>query len=139
MLNTEWDIKSFIIMTHRTIGWNFEFKHVHSHQDDSVALEDLPLEVRLNVEADWLATDYLSTSEYQGRASLFPSAKYQLLLQGATVHRKLPNAIQYQADIGPLHKYLREPNSWSQETLETIHWWTAHGSAHSHHRAQQCF
>jgi hypothetical protein len=93
MLCTEWDIKSVIITAHRAIGWTFEFKHIHSHQDDSVALEDLTHEVRLNVEANRLATDYLSTSKYLGWASLLLSAKCQLLIQGATLSSKLPNAI----------------------------------------------
>jgi hypothetical protein len=135
---SEWDIESVIIDTHRAIGWKFAFEHIHSHQDDSIATVDLPLEVQLNVEADQLATAFLDSSQYQGRASLFPSAKCQLLINDNTVSHKLPNAIQYQAGIGPLKTYLKARNNWSDETLESISW-TAHGSAHLYHQAHHSF
>jgi hypothetical protein len=38
--------------TYRTLGWTFQFEHVKSHQDNTVPLADLPLEVQLHVEAD---------------------------------------------------------------------------------------
>jgi hypothetical protein len=129
-LRAEWDIESVILDVHRRIGWKFEFKHVNSHQDDSIPLRDLPLDVQLNVEADRLATDYLETSQSAGRASLFPTAKCQLLIDDETVSRKLPLAIRFQAGKGPLLEYIMNRNSWSQETLQSINW-PAHGSAHS--------
>jgi hypothetical protein len=45
------------------MGWTFSFEHVKSHQVNSIATENLPLEIQLNVEADHLATEYLATSD----------------------------------------------------------------------------
>jgi hypothetical protein len=127
-----------ILSTYRSLGWVFTFEHVKSHQDDSIQIEDLPLAVRLNVEADRLATEYLETSEYQGHAPLFPSAKCQLVIDGDTISRKMPNAIRFKAGAGPLQDYLRTRNSWTQDVLDSIAW-PAHGAAHSYHQQQKCF
>ena len=94
-LRAEWDLESLILTMYRALGIQFLFTHVKSHQDDSIPVASLPLEVRLNVEADRLATEYLATSHSQGRATLFPSAKCQLLVDGATVSRKLPNGLAH--------------------------------------------
>jgi hypothetical protein len=137
-LSSEWDVKPVILETYRALGWKFAFQHVRSHQDDSVSAATLPLDVQLNIEADRLATDYLSTSEYAGNASLFPSAKCQLLINGDTISRQLPRAIRFQAGALPLQNYLKERNHWSQPTIDSVNW-PAHGAAHSFHREQRCF
>jgi hypothetical protein len=83
-LRAEWDIELVILKTYREIGWNFQFTHVKSHQDKDIPTASLPLEVQLNVEADRLAAAYLAGSTYQGRASLFPSAKCQFIIDNDT-------------------------------------------------------
>jgi hypothetical protein len=117
-LRAKWDIESLILDFYRQLGWQFQFTHVRSHQDDSIPLCNLPMEAQQNVEADRLATEFLTVAKYAGRASLFPSAKCQLLIDGATVSQKLPMAIHFQVGKEPLQSYLRQRNTWSQETLE---------------------
>jgi hypothetical protein len=92
MLWSKWDIKLVIRDAYHDLGWIFAFEHVKSHQDNSIPVENLPLEVQLNAEADHLATSYLANSKHQGRVSLFMSAKGQLLINGATMSHKLQNA-----------------------------------------------
>jgi hypothetical protein len=106
-LQAEWDIESVIIETYCALGWKFAFQHVKSHQDKSIPVANLPLEVELNVEADRLARAFLNDSKFQGHASLFPSAKCQLLLNRGTVSRKLPKALCFHAGVGPLQTYLK--------------------------------
>jgi hypothetical protein len=139
-LRSEWDIESLIIETYRSLGWHFDFEHVYSHQDKTIAIQALPLQVQLNVEADRLASEYLEQEEsiHQGRASLFPSAKCQLILDGASVTRKLPQAIRFQAGAAPMREYLMKRNHWDRATLDSISW-EAHGASHSYHRGQRVF
>jgi hypothetical protein len=105
---------------HHALGWNFTFEHIKIHQDSSVQLADLPIKVQLNVEANQLARDFLATSEYQEHASQFPSTKCQLVIEGDTISRKVPNTIFFQAGVGPLHGYLPMHNFCTQETLDSI-------------------
>jgi hypothetical protein len=54
----------------------FEYVHLKSHQDDSTPVHGLSLEVRLNIEADRLATEYMTEDkERRPTVALFPSAK----------------------------------------------------------------
>ena len=96
------------------------------------------MEVQLNVEADRLASEYLSDSIPQSKALLFPSAKCQLVIDGNTISRKIPHAIRFHAGAGPLRIYLMQRNNWTEAVLDSIDW-QAHGTAHSHHRKHQGF
>jgi hypothetical protein len=97
------------------------------------------LESRLNVEADRLATKYMKEDlTRRPRVALFPSAKAQLIIQNASVTRKIPQAIRYAVGSKDIQSYLMERNMWSRITIEDIHW-DAHGASHSHHRPQRCF
>jgi hypothetical protein len=137
-LHSEWDIESLILTTYRSLGRHFTFEHVYSHQDKTIAVEDLPLPVQLNVEADRITTEYLEHEDsiHQGRASLFLSAKCQLLLNGDSVTRKLPQAIRFQAGASPMRAYLMKHNHWDLTTLDSISW-EAHGASHSYHCGQR--
>jgi hypothetical protein len=125
-LQSKWDIESIIIAMYQKLGWMFAFEYVKGHQDNSIEIKNLPLDVQLNVEADQLATEYLATSQYQGRVSLFLSVD--------TISCKLQNAIRYQAGLGPTQTYVMARNTWSDQTMRSIDW-QAHGTAHLHHNA----
>jgi exonuclease III len=138
-LRAEWDVESVILDMYRELGLHFNFKHVKSHQDDDTPSSNLSLECRLNVEADRLATEYMQEDHTRRPiVALFPSAKAQLLIQGASVTRKIPQAIRFAAGCKDIQQYLRERNTWSENTLDDINW-DAHGSSHSHHRPHRCY
>jgi hypothetical protein len=126
-----------ILTMHRAIGWKFTFQNVKSNQDISIPMANLPLEVQFNMEADRLATTYLEI-DTQGRTSLFPLTKCQILIDRLTVLRKLQHTIHYQAGAGPIQEYMMVHNSWTKETIESIDWYT-HGAGHSHHHEQRCY
>lgn len=138
-LRAEWDIESVILQLYTELSIKFSFLHVHSHQDDKVSAASLPLEVQLNIEADKLATAYMQEDTTRRPiAALFPSAKAQLIIKGKSVTRKLPFAIRYEAGSIGIRTYLKDRNSWTERTLDDIHW-DSHGSSHSFHRPQRCF
>jgi hypothetical protein len=60
-LRAEWDIESVILSTYRDLAMQFSFLHVYSHQDDDAPAETLPLETRLNIEADWRQNTWFKT------------------------------------------------------------------------------
>ena len=137
-LRPEWDLESVITDTYKQLGIDFEFMHVKSHQDDDGPVADLTLEAQLNVQADTLATAALQEASTHRKVALFPTAKCQLILAGASITRRIPQAIRFQAGAKDIQEYLRERNKWTQDTLDEIDW-TAHGAAHSHHRSHRCF
>jgi hypothetical protein len=107
---------------HRELNMTFVYTHVMSHQDDDTETANLSLESRLNVEADCLATEYMQ-EDLQRRpvVALFPSAKAQLIIDNASVTRKIPQSIRYAAGSAEIRKYLQERNPWTESILDNIH------------------
>jgi hypothetical protein len=126
--------------TYRELDMKFIFHHVKSHQDDDTPTDHLTLESRLNVEADRLATEYMQEDQTRRPiVTLFPTAKAQLIMKGASVTRKIPQAIRFAAGSILIQKYLVERNAaWTTNILNDIHW-DAHGDSHSHHRSHRCY
>jgi hypothetical protein len=138
-LRSEWDIESVILDTYKALNIHFVFVHVKSHQDDDTPAANLSLASRLNVKADRLATEYMKEDPIRRPiAALFPSAKAQLIIQSASVTRKIPQSIQMEAGSKGIREYLLERNNWTNSTFDDINW-DAHGASHAHHRPYQCF
>ena len=138
-LRAEWDIESVILKLYQELEINFTFMHVKSHQDDETPTANLSLESRLNVETDRLATAYMQEDlTRRPVVALFPTAKVQLIIQEASVTRRIPQAIRLAAGMKDMEEYLLDRNSWTKQTFDDIHW-EAHGAGHSHHRPQRCY
>jgi exonuclease III len=138
-LRAEWDIESVILSTYKELSLNFSFVHVKSHQDDGALVANLSLELRLNVEADCLATEYMSEDKTRRPiVELFPTAKAQLIIKTTSVTRKLPQAIRFAAGSIGIRAYLKERNLWTEATLDGINW-EAHGASHNYHRPMRCY
>ena len=137
-LRAERDLESVILDGYTKLGIPFTFLHVKSHQDEDGPVSDLTLEAQLNVQADSLATEALKDAPTYRAVALFPTAICQLIVGGASVTRKIPQAIRFQAGFQNIRTYLLERNRWSPATFEEIDW-TSHGAAHSHHRDQRCY
>jgi hypothetical protein len=120
------------------LGVHFTFLHVKSHQDDDGPVAGLTLEARLNVQADTLATAALFDAPTVPKVALFPTAQCQLIIDGKSITRKIPQAIRHQAGLNDIQTYLMERNNWSEDTFSEVDW-EAHGKAHSHHREQRCY
>jgi hypothetical protein len=138
-LRSEWDIESVILDTYKELGLQFTFLHVKSHQDDDGPVSGLSLEAQLNVEADLLATEYLKeTDTNRPIALLFPTAKCQLIINGKSITRKIPECIRFEAGSIGIRSYLMNRNLWNEQTLDDINW-DAHGAGHSSHRSHRCY
>jgi hypothetical protein len=129
-----------MLATYRELDMKFIFHHVKSHQDDDTPTDHLTLESRLNLEADRLATEYMQEDQTRRPiVALFPTAKAQLIIKGASVTRKIPQAIRFAAGSILIRKYLVERNAaWTTSIFDDIHW-DAHGDSHSHHRSHRCY
>jgi hypothetical protein len=137
-LRAEWDLELVIVNSYSQLGIPFTWMHVKSHQDNDGPIAGLSLEARLNVQADALATAALTEAPTIPKVALFPTARCQLILDGRSITRKIPQAIRHQAGLGDLQTYLMEQNNWTLNTFHEINW-EAHGKAHSHHRDQRCY
>jgi hypothetical protein len=138
-LRAEWDIESVILEQLTELNMKFIFFHVHSHQDDEIPLANLSLESRLNVEADRLATEYMQEDHIRRpQVALFPSAKAQLLINDVSITRKIPQSIRFAAGLGPIKKYLKTCNTWTDQILDKVDW-EAHGNSRSSHRSHRCY
>jgi hypothetical protein len=138
-LRAEWDIESVFLEQHHKMDFQFIFKHVKSQQDDDADLASLTLESQLNVKADKLATAFMVEDKTRRQtATLFPSARAQLIIKDVSVTRKIPQAIRFATGSQEIRKYLMNCNTWSKQTLDDINW-EAHGSSHSSLRPHKCF
>jgi hypothetical protein len=85
-LGAEWDVESVILTIYKELGIQFDFVHVKSHQDDETLVTRLSLDLRLNVEADRLATKYMKEdTQRRPLVDLFPSAQAQLIIKQSLV------------------------------------------------------
>jgi hypothetical protein len=97
-LRAEWDIESVILMLYKELNIHLIFKHVKIYQDHNAPAEGLSVESCLNIEANRLATEYMQEDKTrQLIVALFPSAKAHLIINDATVTRKIPQAIRFKA------------------------------------------
>jgi hypothetical protein len=99
----------------------------------------LSLEIRLNVEVNQLASDFLQQNEpRQQIALLFPSGKCQLIINKKLVTQKIPQSIQFEAGSIEIHSYIMQQNLWNKQTVDNINW-DAHRASYSYHFPQQCY
>jgi hypothetical protein len=137
---TKCNTTELVILTeYKALGIRFIFQHVKSHQDDNKALQTITLKLRLNIEADKLATEYMVEDKVrQPTVSLFPTAQAQLIMNETSITRKLPNAIRFAAGSKDIRIYLMKQNVWTLglNTLDSVNW-EAHVTSHSYHRPHQ--
>ena len=57
-LSSEYDVTEQIYLSHQAYGIKASFHHVYGHQDDKIEYKDLPIESKLNCDADQLAGEY---------------------------------------------------------------------------------
>jgi hypothetical protein len=69
---------------------------------------------------------------------LFPSDKAQVVIQGALVTRRLPQAIRYASGSFEIRQYLMTSNLWTEKIIDNINW-DAHGASHLYHWWQRCY
>ena len=131
-LEPEWDVINEIQHSLASLTKPPTFQYVKAHQDDKVALKDLPLSAQLNVRADGLATDILlgtaSFPEDESTTTLLPHAGAQLHLSTGTVTGNLKRPLT-NASRGPhLLDYIIAKNKWDPTTVDLVDW-ESHGIA----------
>jgi hypothetical protein len=92
------------------------------------------------MQANVLATAALQEAPtHTTRVALFPTAKCQLILDGISITRKIPQAVVcYQAGLNDIRMYLMERNKWMAATFSKIDG-MAHGASHLNHQEQRCY
>ncbi len=100
-------------------------KHVYGHQDRDLTYDELPLDAKMNTEADALATkehDEFSTTLH--RVPFDPESKVMLSIDGTTVTRRLESTIRTTARLPSLINYYLERLHWDQFTFHSVDWAT---------------
>ena len=127
-LQPEWDLLQEIWHTIRT--WDsFAVVHVKGHQDRHRRYQDLDLHAQLNVDADFLAAQYLREHpQPKPNVLLFPHTHAQFHIQDTTITSRYSLRIR-NADSDPTTiEYLKQRYKWTDEIFLRVNW-TVHGKA----------
>jgi len=125
-MNPDWDLLeeidqclSALCLHEPKVDW------VKGHQDRYADnQEDLPTESRFNIRADALANQYLANhpSFRQFQASLQPSTRCHLDINGVTVTSNVKKHLQRALSERPYHDYLCRRHQWTVSTKEDVDW-----------------
>jgi exonuclease III len=105
-----------------------DLQHVYGHQDSELDYDDLPLDAKMNIEADSLATMELkeySTPMYS--VPFNPESRVMLSLSGITVTRRLETTIRTKARLPALIEYYHDRLNWDKRTYHAVDWETFGG------------
>ena len=132
-LSSEWDIIAEIRQTLRQLQPLHpipKIRHVKGHQDDNKPYEELDLSAQLNVDADKLADDWLTSHpEFDhGKAPLLPTSGCHINLPYGTITHNLKHELKLARSVPDHTNYLMEKYSWEQSTFDDIDW-VCHGRA----------
>lgn len=90
-ITSEWDFIHPITMTLKSLSSQFSVAHVKGHQDNDKPSEQLSLQAQLNVRADTLAEEYMSsTTTMMDSGILIPMSQVQLCLSEVEITHHYP-------------------------------------------------
>ena len=98
--------------------------HIKGHQDKKKSYNDLNLPAQLNVDADKLADQYITThhnTNYR-EVPILPTCGAQLHLPEGTATHKYKRELWLARTTGPLQQKLMQRNNWTEDTFEDIDW-----------------
>jgi hypothetical protein len=128
-LDAHWDVVNAIVTTLQKMQIQHSFQHVKGHQDNKTKYGDLPLDAKLNVDADAEAGEYrFNHPEPRPRVPRLPSNPAQLHIRGITVSSHYRTKIEKASSIHQLRAYIQEKNNWTHTEMDYINW-AAHGKA----------
>ena len=124
----EWDILIEIQEAKKKLP-QIRLEYVKGHQDRNKPFASLPLLAQLNVEADKMAGKYHELNQPQVKHVIMsPRARVHVESEKGTVTSNYEEVIRQEVGTPPSMTWMRERNSWEQETANQINW-SAHGKA----------
>jgi hypothetical protein len=128
-LATDRDVVNEIVTTLKKMSIEHSFQHVKGHQYDKIAYTELPLNAKLNVNADAEAGEYrYYHPEPRRRVPWLPSNSAQLHIRGIKVSSHYQTKIEKASSIHQLGAYIQDKNNWTYVEMDYINW-AAHGKA----------
>ncbi len=122
-LDADWDVVNEIVTTLQKMPIQHSFQHVKGHQDDKTEYADLPLNAKLNVDADAEAGEYrYNYPESRPRVPRLPSNPAQLHIRGITVSSHYRTEIEKASSLHQLRAYIQEKNKWTQTEMDYLNW-----------------
>jgi hypothetical protein len=118
LVHIEWLVRQLTV-------WDIKVEWVKAHQDANVDRETLPLNARINILADKLATSYRTTVKAPGKqpraqASFFPAAKVSLLVNGRRVTSQYGESIRFHVNGTTMRKFLQDTRQWDNSICNII-------------------
>ena len=134
-LVSDWDLLEEIYQTYQAININdHRYEWVRGHQDSLSPKAILSVEAQFNVQADHLASYFLSmvTSKPQPFTPLMRHTRCILQCATNTIHGKYVATLRKSASTPPFREYLLEKHQWSNEVYEDIDWKSFHIAARNY-------
>ena len=117
------DIEFAIHNTIPLITTQFNPHHLHSHQADSAALDQLPIHIRLNRMADKLAQQHNNTLQTPTTVTpLITLARCQLHIRGQTITRSIPRSLQESFTRSTSISHIRQRFRLHHTCIQSIAW-----------------
>jgi hypothetical protein len=108
-------------LAHSLLPDTANISHVHSHQDDDKAWEELSFPAQLNIIADEQATHQQDLMD--GPATMVTNiARAQLRIQNMAVTRDSQWLLLHAAGKIPIQQYYSEKYGWTPTTFKSISW-----------------
>ena len=102
---------------------NVTLQHVHGHQDDDIAYDDLPFEAQLNVDCDVAAGTCASTmTPADAPPTPVRGSRAMLYLGNDMVTTEMEEQIQYKAHSNALRSYTIGKFEWTQTQYDSVNW-----------------
>ncbi|KAL7523045.1 hypothetical protein ACHAWF_000338, partial [Thalassiosira exigua] len=102
---------------------NVTLQHVHGHQDDDIAYDDLPFEAQLNVDCDEAAGICASTmTPADAPPTPVRGSRAMLYLGNDMVTTDMEEQIQYKAHADALRSYTIAKFEWTQVQYDSVNW-----------------
>ena len=130
--SADWDVLQQCKDGLRNLPDQCQLQHIHSHQDEKKAYEDLSFEVQLNVDADHLADKFM-TQYHHGqflKVPLLPVNGAQLHLPRGTITNKLKREILDARNRPAVLQKLCDDNDWDINVQPMFIEWQTHGQVY---------
>lgn len=116
------DLLSLIRSLLKELRRPFKPLWVKGHQDKTRSYDTLPRSVRMNIEADVLATKSCTQLPFQSSQSVDhqQSQQVSVTINSRRINSQFDESIRYHINGYHLRRYLQEKNSWSDETWNEI-------------------
>eukprot|EP00978_Attheya_sp_CCMP212_P031133 scaffold116596_cov73-Attheya_sp.AAC.1 len=123
-LKVDYDVQMQIIQTIHAIGIELPTLHVHGHQDKNTEPKNFTYEVKLNIEADLLATNAWQHHYKHQEYVHYPASQCTLYINKLAVNRSYRTYLCRAYASHDTRDYLMDKFKWDQAQCERIDWYS---------------